>query len=379
MLSFNIYNASNPQFFSELCKIVQKHPQTYVNVLYHKHKNITEWIIKQLPMLTDSCYTLSTKCYWILKGMITFPFCKTCHKNNNFKYKNVKLSIGYHQHCCNRCTQLDPVVNEHKKQGCLLTLGVEHPLQATRCKIKFKTSCQSKFGVDHNFKAKSCIEKRKNTWIKNYGYDHPHKSSKVKDKTKQTLKNHYGIENPSQSPEIQAKKELTSLKNYGVKFPMQNDDVLYRAMNTCNDRYGVYFYAQSNEFRLKSKRKYFYDDQYFSSAPEIALYIYLVDNKIEFEYQPKISIQYEFDGNIHFYQPDFKIINRFYEIKGDHFFKKDGTMQNPWDHSLDGLYEAKHQCMIINNVIILRSKDYQKYIKYIKQTYGNSYLKQFKH
>ena len=60
--------------------------------------------------------------------------------------------------------------------------------------------------------------------------------------------------------EIQAKKELTSLKNYGVKFPMQNDDVLYRAMNTCNDRYGVYFYAQSNEFRLKSKRKYFYDD-----------------------------------------------------------------------------------------------------------------------
>lgn len=39
-------------------------------------------------------------------------------------------------------------------------------------------------------------------------------------------------------------------------------------------------------------------------------------------------------------------------------------MQNPYNHKLDGLYEAKHQCMLSNNVKILRSKDYQQYIDY---------------
>ena len=32
-------------------------------------------------------------------------------------------------------------------------------------------------------------------------------------------------------------------------------------------------------------------------------------------------------------------------------------MRNPYDSSQDAKYEAKHQCMIANNVIILRKKD----------------------
>ena len=40
--------------------------------------------------------------------------------------------------------------------------------------------------------------------------------------------------------------------------------------------------------------------------------------------------------------PDFLVDGHYVEIKGDHFFKKDGTMQNPYDHRQDGLYEAKH-------------------------------------
>lgn len=45
------------------------------------------------------------------------------------------------------------------------------------------------------------------------------------------------------------------------------------------------------------------------------------------------------------------------EVKGDQFFKEDGTMQNPYDHTQDDLYEAKHQCMIDNNVYIFTSND----------------------
>ena len=66
------------------------------------------------------------------------------------------------------------------------------------------------------------------------------------------------------------------------------------------------------------------------------------------------------------------------EVKGDHFFKEDGTMQNPYDHSQDELYEAKHQCMLSNGVDVWRYKQYHKCIDYVKDKYGKDYLKSFK-
>ena len=66
------------------------------------------------------------------------------------------------------------------------------------------------------------------------------------------------------------------------------------------------------------------------------------------------------------------------EVKGDHFFKEDGTMQNPYDHSQDGLYEAKHQCLLSNDVEVWRHQQYHIYIDYVKDKYGKDYLKSFK-
>ena len=40
------------------------------------------------------------------------------------------------------------------------------------------------------------------------------------------------------------------------------------------------------------------------------------------------------------------------------------------DHSYDERYEAKHQCMLKNNVKILKTTDYMKYIDYVKSKYG---------
>lgn len=50
----------------------------------------------------------------------------------------------------------------------------------------------------------------------------------------------------------------------------------------------------------------------------------------------------------------------------------------PYDHNYDGLYEAKHQCMLKNNVIILKYKEYVKYVKYVNEKYGKNYIKQYK-
>ena len=82
-------------------------------------------------------------------------------------------------------------------------------------------------------------------------------------------------------------------------------------------------------------------------------------------------MKYEYDGRTFVYHPDFKICNRIVEIKGDQFFrinKETGKeeifcryREKDWSDEqyawVCGKYEAKHQCMLVNNVIILRESD----------------------
>lgn len=108
------------------------------------------------------------------------------------------------------------------------------------------------------------------------------------------------------------------------------------------------------------------------------MYIWLSNHKMQFEYQPQPGIDYEYDGKVHVYFPDFKIDGRLYEIKGDHMLLEDGTWFCPWDRSADGLYAAKGRCAIENGVTVLRERDYKKYLEYVDSEYGADYLPKFK-
>jgi hypothetical protein len=46
------------------------------------------------------------------------------------------------------------------------------------------------------------------------------------------------------------------------------------------------------------------------------------------------------------------------------------------DHAnyMNGLYEAKRQCMVTNNVKILKSTDYEIYLKYVAKKYGRKFI-----
>jgi hypothetical protein len=88
-----------------------------------------------------------------------------------------------------------------------------------------------------------------------------------------------------------------------------------------------------------------------------------------------MQFDYEYDGAEHKYYPDFRIDGQLIEIKGSHFFENkdpNGKMVNPYDHSLDALYEAKHQCMIANNVHII--VDCNEQIRYVSTKYGADFL-----
>lgn len=136
---------------------------------------------------------------------------------------------------------------------------------------------------------------------------------------------------------------------------------------TCQDRYGVSNFSYSPLFSAYHRKRIFHDNIWFDSSWEIKVYDYLKENHVPFEYSPSISIPYEYDGRQYTYHPDFLVNGKMYEVKGDHFFRINESghevMVNPYrdpewsDEQYEwecGKYEAKHQCMLKNNVIILR-------------------------
>lgn len=122
------------------------------------------------------------------------------------------------------------------------------------------------------------------------------------------------------------------------------------------------------------KRKYVYQGHCFDSSWEMYFYIYHKDKGDDIQ-RVKECWDYEFNGEIHHYEPDFKIEDKYYEIKGPQFFKEDGTMQQPWDHSKDDLYEVKHQFMLSKGVIII--KDIKPYQDYVEEKYTKDFIHLF--
>ena len=147
------------------------------------------------------------------------------------------------------------------------------------------------------------------------------------------------------------------------------------------ERYGVENAILEHDIFIKARQKYYYDERHFDSSWELAYYIWLKDNNIEFEYQPDVKFKYVYNNEIHYYYPDFKIGNRLQEIKGNLFFKNKDINEKmicPFDRQLDALFEAKHKCMIDNNIQILTEIDIKKYINYVKINYGTKFLKSCK-
>lgn len=147
---------------------------------------------------------------------------------------------------------------------------------------------------------------------------------------------------------------------------------------TCLDRYGVTNGGGSREAQLKIRKKYFYDGYYFDSSPEIAFYIWLVDNNIKFEYHPNEFIHYVFNGKQKIYQPDFKVDGQLIELKGGQFLNQDGTWQCPYDKTKNSEFEFKHQVIMNHQVKIMYFDDYKQYLRYVESKYGVNYLTQFR-
>lgn len=269
--------------------------------------------------------------------------------------KNIKE--GYRKYCCTKCAKESDLRKELYANTCLERYGVRNVSSNDAIKKKRADTNMRKFGVDNPAKADAVKEKTFNTNIIRYGCGCAMHSEQVHAKTLNTLLTRYGVTSYSKTPEFIEKVTAENMKNFGVRYPNQDP-----------------------AFRRMSQKRYEYGGMKFDSAPELAFFIYARDNGIDVEYQPDVSFQYKDQaGGVFSYQPDFRVGNKFVEIKGLQFFEnKDpsGKMVNPYDSSQNDRYEAKHQCMLSNDVEIITN--YSKYIKYVETIYGKQYLKGFK-
>ena len=171
-------------------------------------------------------------------------------------------------------------------------------------------------------------------------------------KREETCLKRYGVKHNWQSPECRKKCNETNRLKYGTANMFQCPS----AKKTLVEKYGVDHFSHSPEFARRRKKKYTQDGIGFDSMDEINLYNFATICGKNVNLHPDIRFTYLARDKEHWYEPDFQIDDVLYEVKGRQFFKNKDTTQcmvNPYDHSMDDIYEAKHQCMLKNDVHIV--------------------------
>ena len=174
--------------------------------------------------------------------------------------------------------------------------------------------------------------------------------------------------NPKTYKRINRKREETNIKKYGVRYIGSLNFVKDKIRKTKMAKYGV---AGAVTYR------YLYKNVKFDSSWELAFYLYNLNLNKPIKRCTK-SFEYEFEGNKHSYFPDFEIEDKIFEVKGDHFLNKEGLMICPFDRAKDGLFQAKQQCGIKNNVILITRKEITLYLDYMENKYGKNWKEIFK-
>ena len=233
-------------------------------------------------------------------------------------------------------------------------------------KVREKLSKVMKANYANKEKHKQIIEKREKISIQRYGYSAAIKRTEARKRLSNIMTTYFS--NPQRKKEILKKREKTNIKKYGTKTATASKYIKNKIINTKLARYGI---VGPIAFR------YIYKDVKFDSSWELAFYCYNLSLNKPIKRCTKF-FEYEFEGNSHLYFPDFEIEDKIFEIKGDHFFNEEGLMICPFNRTKDGLFQAKQQCGIKNNVILITRKEIIPYLDYMESKYGKNWKEIFK-
>lgn len=167
------------------------------------------------------------------------------------------------------------------------------------------------------------------------------------------------------------------LSKYGVYNVANIPEIKEKRARTCLQKYGTVTNLTSVTAKAYRNKKYCFDNYFFDSSWELALWIYAKDHN-ELIIREPLQLSFIFNGKEHFYTPDFEYNNSLVEIKGSQFLDPTYGFKNPYNKNVNGLYQAKYNCIVQNNVKVWSYADIKPYLLYIKNTYGKNYLKQFR-
>lgn len=173
------------------------------------------------------------------------------------------------------------------------------------------------------------------------------------------------MENPEYANWRRSLKTGESNGMYG-KHHTEESKLKMKHVGADNGMYGKHHTAEakmkmSTNRRGPKKQRYEQDGLLFDSTLEVQYYNLLKSSDLSYTYLrgTKKLLYYDKTGKSHTYWPDLEINGKLVEIKTKAAFNENGIMYNhrSKDRSLDYVYEAKHNCMISNNVIILTEDD----------------------
>ena len=372
MTNSNYTQLSNCEFYSLLKDIVDvphlvKHLENKRPELYFELNKRTKELGTDLGTMP-----ISAILYCFENDIKQIPICRGENCTHLVKWNKVKHC--FREYCCRSCSGSSSIVQEHREQNYMLDHGVKNPFQLQEVKDKIAQKNIERLGVANPSLSSEVVLKRRNTSIKKRGVACPFLDEQVKRKIRQRNLEIRGVENPSQSKEVRQKQIQSCIRNLGVPYPGQSELVKRKAVASNRLKFNCDYYTQSAEYHKNKKHKFEskkYPGNKFDSTWEVKVYEFCKDHNILVEYSPEISYPYEYDGKTCTYHPDFLINGKVYEVKGDYFFRinestgkeemfcpyrRDEWTEDEYEWRC-GRYEAKHQCMIANDVIILRGKD----------------------
>ena len=371
----------------QIVKLSNRSGAHLLKFLRTNHSDLLKEIIERTSFL-DKGYSktkykvpFQARLYCIEHDITETPRCQNleCNTGNmplwNYATRNFKKFCG--TECRNKWlskVSSEDIYREEIEESCLKKYNARNFCQSDEFKRKSEATCMRLHGVKHISSSKEWRDGVKETCRRKYHADSPLESEEVQDKARKTCLENNGVENPFNSREFQEKARETMRRNHNGNIGYAAKDIMEKVLFTSNARFGVCHYTQSIEYHKNKKRK-FHSEKYpeltFDSTWEVKVYEFCKDHNIQVEYSPSISYEYEYDGKTWTYHPDFLINGKVYEIKGDHFFKYNESSskedmfcpyRNPkWSDEqyawVCGKFEAKHQCMIKNNVRIMRDAD----------------------
>lgn len=288
-------------------------------------------------------FKFSQKLYHFFQNdySLKLGYCNVCGNRCRF----ISFSSGYSKHCCIKCSNKDKELIEKRAKG---------------YKEYFKN--------ESNENKVKRFQKQRESLLKTNSL----KSEEIKkleySKRGKSIHNSW-INKPDElkRKELINRGELLK-QNWENKSEYEKNCIIQKRKVAQLEKFNGKWASQTHEFTKNKKHKLLFNGIYFDSKWEIDVYCYCIDNNFSFEYHPNILLNYIYDNKTYYYQPDFLINGKLYEVKGGQFFDGD-KMICPFNRNdyTDGKFEAKHQCMINNNVKILcANKTRREFLKNIK-------------